>query len=87
MAMHYFRRSDEHCYSDLQEDILEASYRDQNDYPKTLQREYDMLHRHTPYITSTSHRRKNGRKIPTSCLHIVKHQKIKGIHKVKNRYL
>ena len=53
MAMDYFRKSDEHQYSGLQEDLLEDSDRDRNECPKTLQRAYDMLHYHTPFITTT----------------------------------
>ena len=61
-VMNYFRRTDEHLYSDLQKEILSASYRDQNEYLKTLQREYYMLHSHTPSITTTPHHRTNSRR-------------------------
>ena len=56
MEMKYFRRADEHRYYDLQRELLIAS-----EYPKTLQIAYDIIHRHTPSITDTYHRRKNCR--------------------------
>ena len=59
---HYLRRADEHWYPGLQKEILTDSYRDQNEYPKTLQREYDTPHSHTPYITTHSYRRKHCRR-------------------------
>ena len=61
MVMHYFRKVDGHYYSDLQTDLLSDYYIDQNYYPKAIQRAYDMLHRHTQFIKTTSHFRKNVR--------------------------
>ena len=53
-------KADDHFYSDLLKKILVYSYWDQYEYTKTHQRSYDMLHNHTPSITTTSHRRGNG---------------------------
>ena len=58
--MHYFIKEDENRFSNLQKDILADSYQDWNHYPKKLQGAYDMIHHHTPYITTTYHRRANG---------------------------
>ena len=38
MPMHYFRTADEYWYYCLQTELLAASYRDWNGYPKILQR-------------------------------------------------
>ena len=56
-----FRRVDEHCYSYLQKELLQDYYKDKNEYPKTLKREYYMINNNTPFITTTLHRITNGR--------------------------
>ena len=61
VAMHYFRRVDEHFYYDLQKKLLGDYYQDQNEYPKTLQISYDVIYFHTPSITTSSQRRTNFR--------------------------
>ena len=59
--MNCFRIADEHRYYGLQKYLLAASYQDQNEYPKTLQRAYYMLHSHTLSISTTFHHRKDIR--------------------------
>ena len=87
MAMHYFIRADEHFYYYLQKDILADSYQDRNDYTKTLQRAYYMLHFHATYITTTSHHRKNGRRNTKFMFKHRQTSKDQGNEKGQKRYL
>ena len=70
-SMEYFRRADEHHYYDVQKELLADYYWDRNEYLKSLQRAYDMLHHHTPPTTTTPITGQMAEEISTLCLHII----------------